>query len=93
MKQQSHYNEFLRIPAMSLGIYKLPTGGIDPQSPHNEDEAYYVTSGRAKVEVDGEIQAVQPGTIIFVAAHAPHRFLDIEEDLVLFVFFAPAESS
>ena len=91
-EQTRSYGEFLRVPAMSMGIYKLPAGGTDPQSPHNEDEAYYVVSGRAKIEVEGETQVVQEGTVIFVPAHAVHRFKDIEEDLVLLVFFAPAES-
>jgi mannose-6-phosphate isomerase-like protein (cupin superfamily) len=92
-KQQKSYGEFLSIPTMSMGVYKLPAGGVDPQSPHNEDEAYYVVSGVAKIEVEGEEQPVTPGTIVFVPAHARHKFKDIEQDLVLLVFFAPAESS
>src|SRR5690348_8152053 len=32
------YLEFLRVPAMSAGIYALPKGGEDLQSPHQEDE-------------------------------------------------------
>ncbi len=92
-EQNRSYGEFLRIQAMSMGMYKLSAGGIDPQSPHNEDESYYVVSGKAKIEVEGETQPVQAGTIIFVPAHAVHCFKEIEEDLVLLVFFAPAESS
>jgi mannose-6-phosphate isomerase-like protein (cupin superfamily) len=41
------YREFLRIPAMSAGLYVLPAGGTDPQKPHHEDEMYYVIRGRA----------------------------------------------
>jgi mannose-6-phosphate isomerase-like protein (cupin superfamily) len=92
-EQQKSYGEFLSIPAMSMGIYKLPAGGVDRQSPHNEDEAYYVVSGVAKIEVEGEDQDVRSGTIVFVPSHARHKFKDIEQDLVLLVFFAPAESS
>ncbi|MCK7526822.1 MAG: cupin domain-containing protein [Ignavibacteriales bacterium] len=33
---------------MSMGLYVLPTGGGDPQSPHTEDEVYYVVSGRGE---------------------------------------------
>ena len=36
------YLEFLRAPAMSAGLYVLPAGGTDGQSPHQEDEMYYV---------------------------------------------------
>lgn len=86
------YLEFLRVPSMSLGMYVLPAGSVDPQQPHNEDEVYYVVAGKGMIEVDGESRPVQPGSTVFVAAHAPHQFHSIEEDLSLLVFFAPPES-
>ena len=36
------YLEFLKVPDLSMGLYILPAGGTDPQSPHTEDEVYYV---------------------------------------------------
>jgi quercetin dioxygenase-like cupin family protein len=85
------YFEFLRVPDISLGIYELPAGAQDPQKPHKQDEVYYVISGKAGIEVDGERQPVQAGSVIYVAAQAKHHFLDITEDLRVLVFFAPAE--
>jgi quercetin dioxygenase-like cupin family protein len=90
--QQAAYGEFLRIPAMSMGVYRLSAGGVDPQQPHNEDEAYYVVNGRAEIEIEGQRQPVGPGSVIFVAAHADHRFVNIGSDLLVVVFFAPAET-
>jgi len=87
------YLEFLRVPALSLGLYVLPAGAVDPQAPHSEDEVYYVTAGRASVTVGEQEQAVGPGSIIYVPATVPHRFHSITEDLSLLVFFAPAEYS
>jgi mannose-6-phosphate isomerase-like protein (cupin superfamily) len=87
------YLEFLRVPSMSMGVYRLPAGGVDPQSPHTEDEVYYVVSGRAQIRVGEEDRSVGPGSIVFVADHVPHRFHTIEEDLTILVFFAPAEYS
>jgi len=87
------YKEFLRVPTMSAGVYVLPAGATDRQSPHQEDEIYYAIRGKAKIRI-GDIQhSVQPGSVIFVEARAEHRFFDIEEALVLLVVFAPAESS
>jgi mannose-6-phosphate isomerase-like protein (cupin superfamily) len=43
------YLEFLKVPDLSMGLYVLPAGGLDPQSPHTEDEVYYILSGRAKI--------------------------------------------
>jgi mannose-6-phosphate isomerase-like protein (cupin superfamily) len=87
------YQEFLRVPALSVGVYVLPPGGTDPQKPHKEDEVYYVVRGHAKMRVGSEEQVVKAGTVIFVAAQVEHRFFDISEELEVLVFFAPAESS
>jgi mannose-6-phosphate isomerase-like protein (cupin superfamily) len=86
------YLEFLRVPALSTGLYVLPAGGTDPQKPHTEDEVYYVISGRARFTCEGREIAVRAGTTIYVAAGDAHRFSDIEEELVILVFFAPAEA-
>ena len=87
------YLEFLRVPALSVGLYSLPTGGVDPQSPHTEDEVYYVVKGRGQIFVGGEDRPVQAGSVVYVAANVEHRFHDITEDLDIIVFFAPAEYS
>jgi len=85
------YQEFLRVPAMSAGVYVLAAGATDPQKPHHEDELYYVVRGRAKVWVASEEQVVKTGSVIFVPAEAEHRFFDIAEELEVLVVFAPAE--
>jgi mannose-6-phosphate isomerase-like protein (cupin superfamily) len=86
------YLEFLRVSSMSAGVYVLPVGGTDPQRPHTEDEMYYVVRGRARMTVRDQQQYIQEGSVIYVEAKAQHRFHDIEEELVVLVFFAPAES-
>src|SRR5262245_51542744 len=86
------YLEFLRIPSMSLGIYTLATGGVDPQKPHHEDEVYYVLHGTAMIRVGTEDRPVVPGTLVFVPANVEHHFHSVTEELTLLVFFAPAES-
>jgi mannose-6-phosphate isomerase-like protein (cupin superfamily) len=90
---QKLYLEFLKVPDLSMGLYVLPSGSTDPQSPHTEDEIYYVVSGRAKILVADENRDVQAGSIVYVAKNIAHRFHSIEEDLTLLVFFAPAEYS
>jgi len=87
------YLEFLRVPSLSMGMYRLPVAGVDLQSPHTEDEVYYVVSGKAQIQVGEEDRSVAAGSIVFVAAHVPHRFHSIAEDLTVLAFFAPAEYS
>jgi mannose-6-phosphate isomerase-like protein (cupin superfamily) len=86
------YLEFLRHPAMSLGVYSLKAGAVDPQQPHREDEVYYVLSGRGQIKVGDEDRPVRAGSIVFVALGVPHRFHSITEDMDILVFFAPAEA-
>ncbi|HEY6769717.1 MAG TPA: cupin domain-containing protein [Candidatus Sulfotelmatobacter sp.] len=86
------YLEFLRVPAMSAGVYVLSAGGSDPQKPHQQDEMYYVLRGRARFQAGKEDREVAVGSVIFVAAGVEHRFYDIADELSVLVFFAPAES-
>jgi mannose-6-phosphate isomerase-like protein (cupin superfamily) len=87
------YLEFVRVTSMSAGIYVLRMDDRDLQTPHTEDELYYVVSGRATFRSDSEITEVGPGKILFVAANERHSFFDIKEELSLLVFFAPPEGS
>jgi mannose-6-phosphate isomerase-like protein (cupin superfamily) len=87
------YHEFLRVPAMSAGIYVLAAGASDRQTPHQEDEIYYVVRGRAKMTLGREERPVGPGDVIFVEQKLEHRFFDIAEELLLLVIFAPAETA
>lgn len=86
------YREFLRVPALSAGLYVVPAGGTDHQKPHREDEIYYVLRGRARFKAGSEDREVSAGSVIFVAAEVGHRFYDITEELAVLVVFAPAET-
>jgi mannose-6-phosphate isomerase-like protein (cupin superfamily) len=85
------YLEFLRVPAMSAGVYVLGANMSDPQKPHREDELYYVVRGRGRMQIRDEKAEVSAGSVIFVEAEVEHRFYDIQEELEVLVFFAPAE--
>jgi mannose-6-phosphate isomerase-like protein (cupin superfamily) len=82
------YNEFLRVPALSCGVYALPAGARDLQGPHDEDEVYVVMEGKGRLRVEGEERRVGPGSILYVRATSEHSFFEIEEDMTLLVFFA-----
>jgi mannose-6-phosphate isomerase-like protein (cupin superfamily) len=101
-RERSHrgrpYLEFLRVSALSAGIYVLPAGSTDQQQPHSEDEIYYVVRGRSRMRLrnaDGSEEdfSVSPEQTIFIPARQEHRFHTIEEDLTLLVVFAPAETT
>jgi mannose-6-phosphate isomerase-like protein (cupin superfamily) len=76
-----NYLSFLDRSSMSVGLYDLPAGTVDRQSPHRRDEVYYVVSGRAVIEVEDDEFAVEPGSIVYVEAEATHRFVEIVQGL------------
>lgn len=86
------YHEVLRVDALSAGIYVLETGADDRQVPHREDEVYVVLAGRGALISGATRVDVSPGSLVYVPKATQHRFVDIIEDLMLLVVFAPAES-
>ncbi len=40
------------------------------------------------MDSDGKRVDLQPGSLVFIASDAPHKFIDIEEDLGLLVVFS-----
>ena len=91
--ESAAYLEFLREQSMSVGLYVLPAGGVDGQSPHTEDEVYVVLAGHGRFTAADETREVEPTDTIFVAAGVEHRFHDITDELRLIVVFAPPEGS
>jgi len=88
----THWVEHLRVDALSLGTYSVRAGGVDDQTPHEQDEVYVVTSGVGWFEAGGERVPVAPGTTLYVPAREVHRFVDVSSDLAVIVLFAPPES-
>ena len=87
------YGEWVRSADLSAGVYRLPAGAADGQSPHREDEVYVVTAGQAVLEVEGVRTPVAVGSVAFVPRGADHRFVDITADLEVSVVFAPPETA
>ena len=77
---------------MSLHFYRLDEGAVDTQRPHEQDELYYVLSGKRVLNIvtDGNEVNVElsEGDLIYVPAHAAHKFTGTSE-ISLLVFFAP----
>jgi len=87
------YQEFVRTQYISAGVYRLAAGAVDSQTPHSEDEIYFVVSGHGRFGAAGRDTEVSPGDVLFVPAREAHRFHDIDEDLELLVVFGPAEGT
>lgn len=84
---EPRFHEFLRVPALSAAVYRLPAGSKDMQAPHLEDEVYVIVEGLARLRIGAKEHEVGKGSILFVRATAEHSFFDVEEDLTALVFF------
>jgi mannose-6-phosphate isomerase-like protein (cupin superfamily) len=93
LKTSEVYREFLRVPALSLGLYKHEAGADVPQQPHTEDEVYYVISGRGTIAIDGSDHPVTGGSVVYVPAGVAHQFHTVTEPLQVLVVFSPAEGA
>jgi mannose-6-phosphate isomerase-like protein (cupin superfamily) len=60
------------------------------QTPHTQDELYFIILGRGFLLHDGKRDRFESGDILFVAAGTEHQFEDTSYDLALWrVFYGP----
>ncbi len=87
------YLGFLNTAAIRAGLYVLSAGAKDRQEAHGADEVYVVMKGRSNIRIGKGISPVRPGSIIFVRAGVPHKFIDIEEQIEVLVLFSNARTN
>jgi len=73
----------------SLGLFAVGPGHDDAQEPHSKDEVYVVVTGSAVLLVEEERTCVNGGSVAYVPAGVPHRFVDVSKELRVLVVFAP----
>jgi mannose-6-phosphate isomerase-like protein (cupin superfamily) len=77
--------EVLRHGTMSVEIFAPKEQ--DFQTPHEQDELYIIVSGSGEFWLNGEMMLFGAGDVIFVPAHADHRFTTFTPDFVTWVVF------
>ncbi len=61
------------------------------QTPHVQDEIYFIVRGRGVLLHDGRRDPFQSGDLLFVAAGVKHQIEDISADFAMWrVFYGPA---
>jgi len=77
----------LGVTAFGVNVLVIPSGVVARPHFHQEqDELYFVHSGTARVEVDGEERLLGPGGLVHVEATTPRRVSNGgDDDLVLLV--------
>ena len=77
----------LGVDAFGVNVIVMPPRYEGVHHYHDEqDELYFVHSGTARVEVEGEERVLGPGGLVHVASTTPRRISNAgDEDLVLLV--------
>lgn len=75
----------MRHGTMTVELFSPP--GTDTQTPHAQDELYFVVAGSGTFVLREERHAFGPGTCFFVPAGAPHRFESFTPDFATWVVF------
>jgi gentisate 1,2-dioxygenase len=79
--------EIAKLPGLDVEFYQPK--GEDRQTPHARDEIYVIARGSGTFELSGERRPFFTGDVIYVAAHAVHRFVEFSDDFAAWVFFWP----
>lgn len=83
--QGERFVQALAHGSMSVELY-APVG-TDPQTPHTQDELYFVQSGSGMFRLGAEVQPFQAGDCLFVPAGVEHRFENFTPDFATWVVF------
>src|SRR5687768_102821 len=70
---------------MSVELYA--PRDTDPQTPHRQDELYFIIRGHGDFVLGDERHAFNAGDAFFVAAGVVHRFENFSEDFATWVVF------
>ena len=87
-------------PAGERAVIVLRRGSLDvalsvpqhpsKQTPHAQDEFYFIIRGRGFLLHDGRRDPFESGDVLFVAAGTEHQFEDTSGDLALWrIFYGP----
>ena len=71
--------------SMSVELYAPK--GTDPQSPHTQDELYFIVSGTGDFVCGTERTRFGANMVFFVAAGEVHRFENFSADFATWVVF------
>ena len=71
--------------SMSVELY-APVD-TDPQTPHEQDELYFIHSGTGTLVIAGQPHQFEPGTCFFVPARVEHNFQSFSPDFSTWVVF------
>jgi quercetin dioxygenase-like cupin family protein len=77
---------------LTLGVSRLPPGGVLTTHRHDQAEAYYVLGGAGVVTIDGTPRPIGAGDAVFIPGGAPHAVESTGDADLRVVFVLAADS-
>lgn len=84
-KEDKEFISFFSHGSLDLELYQPKVE--DKQQPHQRDEVYIISTGKATFMLEGEYTEVKAGDFLFVAANKEHQFTQFSDDFSTWVLF------
>jgi len=73
-----------------MGHVTIFAGGSVPEHAHEQEEVYFIIDGQGVMIVDGEEQAVQPGSYVYISPNQTHLLKNTSQSELKMLFcYAP----
>ncbi len=88
----SYFFTFIDKASLADGVLLLGPGEEDTQTPHENDEIYFVISGNGFLKIKNKDYEVSKNKLFFVAKNVRHFFHVNTEELKVLYFFGGSDS-
>ncbi len=91
-KSSSYFSTFIDKDRLAAGVMLLRPGEKDIQTPHENDEVYFVLSGNGFLKIKNKDYSVSKNKLFFVGKNVKHFFHGNSEELKVLYFFGGPDS-
>jgi mannose-6-phosphate isomerase-like protein (cupin superfamily) len=91
-KSGTYFHTFINKDSLAAGVLRLVPGEDDIQTPHDNDEIYYVIDGDGFLNISGKDYPIREGRAYFVGKKVKHKFHGNKRELVVLYFFGGPDS-
>ena len=88
----SYFSTFIDKASLAAGVLLLEPGDEDTQTPHENDEIYFILSGDGFLKIKNKDYEISKNKLFFVAKNVKHFFHGNTEELKVLYFFGGSDS-
>ena len=88
----NYFHTFLNRKNIAAGVLVLKPGEEDTQTPHDDDEVYFVIRGDGYLKINDKDYAVSEGMAYYVQKDIQHKFFGNKKELIVLYFFSGPDS-